>query len=98
MKHRDRQEKITIEGNIYGLTLIWNRELLGRSVVGLSPDYAYITKNGSYFALIDCSSDVNGFFVEAFHFAMEKPTWRMNFNYLNINTIPFRDILVRLPL
>ena len=98
MKLRDRQEKITIEGNIYGLILIWNRELLGRSVVGMSPDYAYITKNGSYFALIGCSSNVNDFFVEAFHLAMAKPSWRMNFNYLNINTIPFRDILVRLPL
>lgn len=98
MKLRDRQEKITIEGNIYGLTLLWNRELLHRSVVGMSPDYAYITKNGSYLALIGCSSNVNGFFVEAFHLAMEKPSWRMSFNYQNINTIPFRDILVRLPL
>lgn len=98
MKLIDRQEKISVEGNIYGLTLLWNRELLSRSVVGMSPDYAYITKNGSYFALIGCSSNVNGFSVEAFHLAMEPPAWRMNFNYLNINTIPFRDILVRLPL
>ncbi|MBD5357729.1 MAG: hypothetical protein HDR88_12110 [Bacteroides sp.] len=98
MKLRDRQEKITIEGNIYGLTLIWNRELLGRSVVGMSPAYAYITKNSRNFALIGCSSNINGFFVESFHLAMENPAWRMNFNYLNINTILFRDILVRLPL
>ena len=98
MKLIDRKEKISVEGNIFELTLIWNRELLGRSAVGMPPDYAHITKNGRNFALIGCSSNVNGFFVEAFHLAMENPTWRMNFNYLSINTIPFRDILVRLPL
>ena len=98
MKLIDRKEKISVEGNIFELTLIWNRELLGRSAVGMPPDYAHITKNGRNFALIGCSSNVNGFFVEAFHLAMENPIWRMNFNYLNINTIPFRDILVRLPL
>ena len=58
----------------------------------------YVTKNGKNFALIGCSSNLNGFFVAAFHLALEKPNWRMTFEYLNINTIPFKDILVRLPL
>lgn len=64
----------------------------------MPPEYAHITKNGKNFATIGCSSNINGFIVEAFHLAMEEPQWRMPFNYLNINTIPFRDILVRLPL
>ena len=98
MKPIDRQEKISVEGNVYELTLIWNRDLLNRSAVGMPPDYAHIRKNGRNFASIGCSSNSNGFDVEAFHLALERPNWRMNFNYLNINTIPFRDILVRLPL
>lgn len=98
MKLIDRQEKISVEGNVYELTLIWNRDLLRRSAVGMPPDYAHITKNGCNFAIIGCSSNLNGFYVEAFHLALEAPIWRMNFNYLNINTIPFRDIFVRLPL
>ena len=98
MKLRDRQEKITIEGNIYELTLIWNRDLLRRSAVGMPPYYAYIRKNGENFATIGCTSNLNGFIVEAFHLALEPPQWRMKFDYQNINTIPFADILVRLPL
>lgn len=98
MKLTDRKENITVEGNVYELTLIWNRDLLRRSAVGMPPDYAHITKNGNNFAVIGCSSNVNGFFVEAFHFALEPPKWCMDFQFLNINTIPFRDILVRLPL
>ena len=98
MKLKDMNEKITIGGNVYELTLLWNRDLLCRSAVGMPPDYAHITKNGKNFALIGCSSNLNGFFVAAFHLALEKPNWRMTFEYLNINTIPFKDILVRLPL
>ena len=98
MKQRDRQEKITIEGDIYELTLIWNRDLLRRSAVGMPPDYAYIRKNGVNFATIGCSSNLNGFIVEAFHLTLEPPQWRMKFDYQNINTIPITDILVRLPL
>lgn len=97
MKLIDRQEKISVEGSVYELTLLWNRDLLDRSAVGMPPDYAHIRKNGRNFALIGCSSNGNGFYVEAFHLAMEPPAWQMKFNYLNINTIPFRDILVRLP-
>lgn len=98
MKQRDRKEQITIEGNVYELTLLWNRDLLRRSAVGMPPDYAHITRNGTNYAIIHCFSNLNGFLVEAFHLAMENPEWRMKFDYLNINTIPFKDILVRLPL
>lgn len=98
MKLTDRKEQIAIEGNVYQLTLIWNRDLLRRSAVGMPPDYAHITRNGRNFATISCSSNLNGFLVEDFHHALEVPKWRMSFDYLNINTIPFKDILVRLPL
>ncbi len=98
MKLRDRKEEIKIEGNVYELTLIWNRELLRRSAVAMPPDYAYIRKNGVNFATIGCSSNLNGFFVENFHLTSEPPRWRMKFDYQNINTIPLTDILVRLPL
>ena len=30
MKLKDRKEKITIGGNVYELTLLWNRDLLCR--------------------------------------------------------------------
>lgn len=96
MKQKDRKEQITVEGNVYEFILVWNRDLLKRSAVGMPPDFAYITKNGNNFATIGCSSNINGFYVEAFSLALEKPSWRMSFNCLDINTIPFRDILVRL--
>ncbi len=98
MKLKDRKEKIAIEGNVYELTLLWNRDLLCRSSVGIPPDYAHITKNGKNFALIGCSSNLKGFFVEAFRLALEKPNWRRTSEYMKINTIPLKDILVRLPL
>ena len=84
MKQRDRQEKITVEGDIYELTLIWNRDLLLRSAVGMPPDYAYIRKNGVIFATIGCSSNLNGFIVEDFHLALETPKWQMKFVLLRL--------------
>ncbi len=48
---KDRKETINLGGNVYELTLLWNREDIRRCAFGMAPDYAHIRKDGKNFAL-----------------------------------------------
>lgn len=42
---KDRKETINLRGNVYELTLLWNREDIRRCTFGMAPDYAHIRKD-----------------------------------------------------
>lgn len=95
----DRNEKVCYKGSVYELVIWWNRENLRRCFCGMHPGLAYIRKDGENFADINCYSNDNSHFtVEAFHLAMEHVEWRVCFSGRDINTIPFTELLGRLPL
>ena len=58
---KDRKEKLVLNGSVYELTLLWNRENIRRCCFGMSPDLAYILKDGRNFADIECYSNGKGF-------------------------------------
>ena len=95
---KDRNEKVTLNGSVYELTLLWNREDIRRCCFGMPPEYAHIRKDGRNFATIDCYSSLKGFRVDEFHRVFVKPEWKVLFGDKDINTIPFMDILQSLPL
>ena len=95
---KDRQEKETLYGSVYELTLCWNREAIRRCCCGMTPGLAHIRKDGKNFATIDCCSSMLGFVVESFRLAMRPVEWRVVFKDKDINTIPFMQILKSLPL
>ena len=95
---KDREEKINLKGNVYELTLLWNREDIRRCAFGMAPDYAHIRKDGKNFALIECYSNNKGFSVECFHRLLVKPEWKVLFRSEDINTIPLEELLERLPI
>lgn len=95
----DRSEKVLYKGNVYELTLYWDRESIGRCFCGMPPFLAYIRKDGINFATIDCTSGRNDcFFVEKFKEKFfVKAEWQVRFAK-DINTIPFVELLKGLPL
>jgi len=95
---KDRNEKVTLNGSVYELTLLWNREDIRRCCFGMPPEYAHIHKDGRNFATIDCYSSLKGFRVDEFHRVFVKPEWKVLFGDKDINTMPFMDILQSLPL
>ena len=98
MRPIDRRERMVLNGSEYELTLLWNRENIKRCCFGMCPDYAYIRKDGKNFADIECYSNMTGFTVENFHLALVKPKWKLLFKTDDINTIPLKELLKRLPL
>ena len=95
---KDRKETINLRGNVYELTLLWNREDIRRCAFGMAPDYAHIRKDGKNFACIECYSNDKGFSVENFRLASVKPEWEIYFQDEDINTIPLEELLERLPI
>ncbi len=95
---KDRKETINLGGNVYELTLLWNREDIRRCAFGMAPDYAHIRKDGKNFALITCYSNSIGFSVENFHWVLVKPEWEIYFRNEDINTIPLEKLLKGLPI
>ena len=95
---KDRKETVNLRGNVYELTLLWNREDIRRCTFGMAPDYAHIRKDGRNFALITCYSNDIGFSVESFHRLLVKPEWKVLFRREDINTIPLKELLERLPI
>lgn len=95
---KDRKETINLGGNVYELTLLWNREDIRRCAFGMAPDYAHIRKDGKNFALITCYSNGIGFSVENFHWVLVKPEWKIYFRNEDINTIPLEKLLKGLPI
>lgn len=95
---KDRKETLNHRGNVYELTLLWNREDIRRCAFGMAPDYAHIRKDGKNFACITCYSNETGFSVESFHRLLVKPEWKMLFRSEDINTIPLKELLERLPI
>ena len=51
---KDRKETVNLRGNVYELTLLWNRKDIHRCAFCMAPDYAHIRKDGKNFALIEC--------------------------------------------
>lgn len=94
---KDRKEKLVLNGSVYELTLLWNRENIRRCCFGMSPDLAYIRKDGRNFADIECYSNGKGFSVEKFHLSLVKPKWKVVVHTEDINTIPFKALLAKLP-
>lgn len=95
---KDRKETINLGGNVYELTLLWNREDIRRCAFGMAPYYAHIRKDGKNFALITCYSNSIGFSVENFHWVLVKPEWKIYFCNEDINTIPLEKLLKGLPI
>ena len=95
---KDRKETINLRGNVYELTLLWNREDIRRCAFGMAPDYAHIRKDGKNFALIACYSNSIGLSVENFHWVLVKPEWEIYFRNEDINTIPLEKLLKGLPI
>ena len=84
MRLIDRREKMVLNGSEYELTLLWNRENIRRCCFGMCPDYAYIR-------------NMTGFTVENFHLPLVKPEWKVVVHSDDINTIPFKALLAKLP-
>ena len=97
MRLIDRREKMVLNGSEYKLTLLWNRENIRRCCFGMCPDYAYIRKDRKNFADIECYSNMTGFTVENFHLPLVKPEWKVVVHFDDINTIPFKALLAKLP-
>ena len=97
MRLIDRREKMVLNGSEYELTLLWNRENIRRCCFGMCPDYAYIRKDRKNFADIECYSNMTGFPVENFHLPLVKPEWKVVVHSDDINTIPFKALLAKLP-
>lgn len=97
MRLIDRRERMVLNGSEYELTLLWNRENIRRCCLGMCPDYAYIRKNGKKFADIECYSNMTGFTIENFHLTLVKPEWKVVVHTDDINTIPFKALLAKLP-
>jgi len=95
---KDRKETVNLGGNVYELTLLWNREDIRRCAFGMTPDYAHIRKDGKNFAFITCYSNGVGFSVENFHWVLVNPEWKIYFRNEDINTIPLEKLLKRLPI
>ena len=97
MRLIDRREKMVLNGSEYELTLLWNRENIRRCCFGMCPDYAYIRKDRKNFADIECYSNMTGLTVENFHLPLVKPEWKVVVHSDDINTIPFKALLAKLP-
>ena len=97
MRLIDRREKMVLNGSEYELTLLWNRENIRRCCFGMCPDYAYIRKDRKNFADIECYSNMTGFTVENFQLPLVKPEWKVVVHSDDINTIPFKALLAKLP-
>lgn len=95
---KNREEKITFNGDEYELYIFWNHDDIRDSAFGMQPDYALIRKNGKNFALIDVySNSPDNFTVKQFKHHFKKPDWTVRFNE-PIYKITFRNILKHLPL
>ena len=95
---KDRKETVNLRGNVYELTLLWNREDIRRCAFGMAPDYAHIRKDGKNFAGITCYSNDTGFSVESFNRLLVKPERKVLFRSEDINTIPLKELLKKLPI
>ena len=95
---KDRREKLVLNGSIYELTLLWNRENIRRCCFGMCPDYDYIRKDGRNYADIECYSNMEGFTVENFHMPLVKPEWKVVVHTEDINTISLEALLAKLPI
>lgn len=95
----DREETIEYNGDEYRLCIIWNEDYLKRSAFAMTPDYAFIRKNGENFAMIDVDNgNPNIFFVKQFTKRLfDKPEWMVKIKK-HINDISFEEILSQLPL
>lgn len=95
---KNRKETITYKDDTYELVLDWNLDDIRECIAAMPPELAYIRKNGKNFAFIQCSSGRTGFNVYAYGALLRKPDWEHYFKSKDINRIPFKDILCKLPI
>ena len=93
----DREETIVSGDDVYEFCINWYPKEGKGFDDGNPPKYGYIRKNNKAFAFIVCLSENPGFTVEAFHLLFERPRWNLEFSDKDINTVPFDEIIQRLP-
>ena len=96
MVMKDRNEKITHNGNEYEIILIWGNDYK-RSFCGMPPMCSCIKKNGKLIAEISCDSNNVGFWIKEYHGDLfVYPKWKVPFIGENINKIPFFEIVQKI--
>lgn len=96
MEMKDRNEKITHNGNTYEIVLIWGNDYK-ISFCGIPPQLSYIMKDGKLIAYVDCDSNNVGFWVKEYHGdLLASPKWKVPFIGEDVNKIPFSEIVQKI--